>query len=210
MSSRLRALLALIACASGAPVFALGMPDLLNMTFQGNPALQGQERLVQASQADIQGAAYQFFPTPSVAVENVSAASNDLNYNKDSRVTTLRLQQPIWTGGRLTAGFDRAQSAAATARAAMEDVRQQLALRTIQGWGEWKSAQQKALALQDSVLTHERLRDLINDTHVKVDRFITGSMAATAATTAARRLQRTQEELCGGTRGCGEDDVRTT
>ena len=43
----------------------------------------------------------------------------------------------------------------------MEDVRQQLALRTIQGWGEWKSAQQKALALQDSVLTHERLRDLI-------------------------------------------------
>ena len=161
MSSRLRALLALIACASGAPVFALGMPDLLNMTFQGNPALQGQERLVQASQADIQGAAYQFFPTPSVAVENVSAASNDLNYNKDSRVTTLRLQQPIWTGGRLTAGFDRAQSAAATARAAMEDVRQQLALRTIQGWGEWKSAQQKALALQDSVLTHERLRDLI-------------------------------------------------
>ena len=127
-------LLCLIGSAA-VPVQAGSMIDLLNLTFQGNPALRSQAQLVQASQAEIRGANWQFFPTPSVSVEQVNASQNDSSYNsKDGRVLTLRLQQPLWTGGRLTAGVGRAEAGMAAAQAQMEETRQQLALRTIQAW----------------------------------------------------------------------------
>jgi outer membrane protein, adhesin transport system len=178
-------LLCLIGSAA-VPVQAGSMIDLLNLTFQGNPALRSQAQLVQASQAEIRGANWQFFPTPSVSVEQVNASQNDSSYNsKDGRVLTLRLQQPLWTGGRLTAGVGRAEAGMAAAQAQMEETRQQLALRTIQAWGEWKAGQQKLAALRGSVQTHQKLVALIQ-------RRIDGGVSALADEVLAQgRLEQT-------------------
>lgn len=169
------------------PVQAGTMIDLLNLSFAGNPLLQSQAQLVQATQADIKGANWQFFPTPSVSVEQVNASQQDNSYNsKDGRVLTFRLQQPLWTAGRLSAGVTRAEAAAAAAQAQMEETRQQLALRTVQVWGEWKAGQQKSLALQDSVRTHQRLSALIR-------RRVEGGVSAVADDVLAQgRLEQTQ------------------
>jgi adhesin transport system outer membrane protein len=163
------------------------MIDLLNLSFAGNPLLQSQAQLVQATQAEIKGANWQFFPTPSVSVEQVNASQQDSSYNsKDGRVLTFRLQQPLWTAGRLSAGVTRAEAAAAAAQAQMEETRQQLALRTVQAWGEWKAGQQKSLALQDSVQTHQRLSALIR-------RRVEGGVSAVADDVLAQgRLEQTQ------------------
>ena len=94
------------------------MLGLLNMAFEGNPLLQSQTRLIAAAQADVKGAQWQFYPTPSVSVEQVDAGSGDPNYSKrEGRVLTLRLQQPLWTAGRLTAGVSRAEASVAVAQA---------------------------------------------------------------------------------------------
>lgn len=177
----------LTACLLALPAQAGTMIDLLNLSFAGNPLLQSQAQLVQASQAEIKGANWQFFPTPSVSVEQVNASQQDTSYNsKDGRVVTFRLQQPLWTGGRLTAGVARAEAAAVVAQAQMEETRQQLALRTIQVWGEWKAGQQKSLALQDSVQTHQRLSALIR-------RRVEGGVSAVADDVLAQgRLEQTQ------------------
>ncbi len=169
------------------PTHAGTMIDLLNLSFAGNPLLQSQAQLVQATQADIKGANWQFFPTPSVSVEQVNASQQDSSYNsRDGRVVTFRLQQPLWTGGRLSAGVTRAEAAAAAAQAQMEETRQQLALRTVQVWGEWKAGQQKSLALQDSVQTHQRLSALIR-------RRVEGGVSAVADDVLAQgRLEQTQ------------------
>ncbi len=169
------------------PAQAGTMIDLLNLSFAGNPLLQSQAQLVQATQADIKGANWQFFPTPSVSVEQVNASQQDSSYNsRDGRVLTFRLQQPLWTAGRLSAGVTRAEAAAAAAQAQMEETRQQLALRTVQVWGEWKAGQQKSLALQDSVRTHQRLSALIR-------RRVEGGVSAVADDVLAQgRLEQTQ------------------
>ena len=169
------------------PTQAGTMIDLINLSFAGNPLLQSQAQLVQATQADIKGANWQFFPTPSVSVEQVNASQQDNSYNsKDGRVLTFRLQQPLWTAGRLSAGVTRAEAAAAAAQAQMEETRQQLALRTVQVWGEWKAGQQKSLALQDSVRTHQRLSALIR-------RRVEGGVSAVADDVLAQgRLEQTQ------------------
>jgi outer membrane protein, adhesin transport system len=178
-------LLCLIGSAA-VPAQAGSMIDLLNLTFQGNPALRSQSQLVQASQAEIRGANWQFFPTPSMSVEQVNASQNDSSYNsKDGRVLTLRLQQPLWTAGRLTAGVGRAEAGMAAAQAQMEETRQQLALRTIQAWGEWKAGQQKLDALRGSVQTHQKLVALIQ-------RRIDGGVSALADEVLAQgRLEQT-------------------
>ena len=168
---------------------AAGMVDLFGLVFENHPALQSQSRLIDAAQAEVRGATWQFFPTPSVSVEQVSASPNDPSYNKDRRVTTFRLQQPLWTAGRLSAGVGRAEAMAIVAQAQLEETRQQLALRTIQTWGEWKAGQQKVLALVESVQTHQRLYELIRR------RVEIGVSAEADEVLAESRLAQTRAEL---------------
>lgn len=171
------------------PARASGMIGLLNMAFEGNPLLQSQTRLIGAAQADVKGANWQFYPTPSVSVEQVNASNGDASYsNRDGRVITFRLQQPLWTAGRLTAGVSRAEASVAVAQAQLEESRQQLALRTIAAWGEWKAGEQKSLALQESVETHQRLAALIR-------RRVEGGLSAVADDVLAQgRLEQVQAE----------------
>ena len=165
------------------------MVDLLTLAFEGNPLLQSQARLVEASRAEVRGANWQYFPSPSVTVEQVSADKSDTTYNKDKQVTTLRLQQPLWTAGRLSAGVTRAQAVAEAAQAQMEETRQQLALRAIQTWGDWKTGQQKVQALRESLQTHQRLYQLIQR------RVQAGVSADADEVMAQSRLDQTQAEL---------------
>lgn len=169
---------------------ASGMLGLLSLAFEGNPLLQSQTRLIAAAQADVKGAQWQFYPTPSVSVEQVNASNGDPNYtNRDGRVLTFRLQQPIWTAGRLTAGVSRAEASVAVAQAQWEESRQQLALRTIAAWGEWRAGEQKLLALHESVQTHQRLAALIQR------RVETGLSAQADAVLAQGRLEQVQTEV---------------
>lgn len=186
---KLFALAALCAALHGPQAQAAGMVELLTLAFEGNPLLQSQARLVEASRAEVRGANWQYFPSPSVTVEQVNADKNDLAYNKDKQVATFRLQQPIWTAGRLSAGVTRAQAVAEAAQAQMEETRQQLALRTIQTWGDWRTGQQKVQALRESLQTHQRLYALIKR------RVQVGVSAEADEVMAQSRLEQTQAEL---------------
>lgn len=143
------------------PAQAAGVAELLTLVMQGHPSLQSQSRTIDGAQAELRGAQWQFYPTPSVSAEQVNAAKNDSLYSKDGRVTTFRLQQPLWTGGRLSAGVSRAEAAVAAAQAQLEESRQTLALRALQTWGEWKLGEQKVQIQREALQTHEQLRELI-------------------------------------------------
>lgn len=171
------------------PVLALGMPDLLNMVMQSHPTVLSQMRLVQGAQADERGAKFQFYPTPSVSVERVSTDTVDSLYANGSQVSTVRLQQPLWTGGRLTAGLERAQMVTEAAQASSDEARQQLALRMIQIWGDLLAATQKKQAFEDSVKTHEALFQLISR------RIVGGLSSASDEVLAQGRLQQAKAEL---------------
>jgi hypothetical protein len=74
--------------------------------------MRSQQALGASAKQALEGAQWQFYPTPSVGFEQVDASAGDPNYPSygDKNVTTLRLQQPLWTGGRLSAGLDKAQA----------------------------------------------------------------------------------------------------
>lgn len=134
---------------------------LILSALQNHPAIEAQQAYMQAAQAGLDSAKWQFFPTPSIAVERASSSSADTAYQGDSTVSTLRLQQPLWAAGRLTAGREKANAAVAAGRSSLEETRQQLALRVLQAYGDWLAANLKVRANDKSLATHERLREQV-------------------------------------------------
>jgi adhesin transport system outer membrane protein len=115
--------------------------------------------LVRSSQSGVDSARWQYYPTPSLSFEAAGTSGNDTLYQGDNRVAIARLQQPLWTGGRLAAGVDKAAAGLTASQASLDEVKLQLGLRAIQTYGDWLSADLKALAHEKSLATHVRLRE---------------------------------------------------
>ena len=141
------------------PAMAQPLEQLIAAALDSHPSVQAQSALVQSSQAGVASAKWQYFPTPSLSIEAANTKGTDTLYQGDSRVAIARLQQPLWTNGRLTAGSDKAAAGLAFSQASLEEVRLQLGLRTVQSYGDWLSAYLKVLAYEKSLATHERLRE---------------------------------------------------
>lgn len=138
------------------------LEQLISSALESHPVIQGQQAQEQAAKTGVDSATWQFFPTPSVAIEKVRAGASDRFYQDDSVVSTLRLQQPLWTGGRLTAGQEKAAAGVTASHASLEEARQQLALRVVQTYGDWLAAYLKMQAYDKSMATHVRLREQVN------------------------------------------------
>ncbi len=176
-------LCAAILFAGSLPAHAQRLEQLINSALASHPSAQGQRALVQSAAASVDSANWQFYPTPSVSIESANASATDRLYQGDNRVSTVRLQQPLWTGGRLTAGMDKAAAGLAASQASLEEVRLQLGLRVMQAYGDWLSAYLKTLANEKSLATHLRLRDQVNR------RLSEGASAQSDLTLAVTRLE---------------------
>ena len=133
-------LCAAVLFAGSLPAHAQRLEQLINAALASHPSAQGQRALVQSAEASVDSANWQFYPTPSISIESANASATDRLYQGDNRVSTVRLQQPLWTGGRLTAGMDKAAAGLVVSQASLEEVRLQLGLRVMQAYGDWLSA----------------------------------------------------------------------
>ncbi len=74
---------------------------LLRATYKHYPSIHGSKQLLLGANAQVESAKWNYFPTPSV----------DLSQGSGGRYgTTLRLDQPLWTGGKLEALSDIADA----------------------------------------------------------------------------------------------------
>ncbi len=153
---RLSVLLAL--CHASFAADAQVIVPLIREAIASHPAAQSASLQQAAARAGLAGARWQYWPTPSVSVENARVGAVDSAYQGDSTVSVLRLQQPLWNGGRLAAGVDRAEAGVGASQAAFDEARLQLALRVVQAYGDWLGAQLKTLANEKSQAAHEGLQ----------------------------------------------------
>jgi adhesin transport system outer membrane protein len=168
------------------------LEQLIASALASHPSAQGQRALVESSQAGVDSARWQFYPTPSVSVEAANASAADPAYQGDKLVSTVRLQQPLWTGGRLTAGMDRAEAGLVFSQASLEEVRLQLGLRVLQAYGDWLSAHLKTLANEKSLSTHVRLREQVKR------RLSEGASAESDLRLAVARLEAISADVTAG------------
>jgi outer membrane protein, adhesin transport system len=127
--------------------------DLLFNAVATHPSIQTQQALIGAAQQGLSNARWQYFPTPSLSVQSAKASSTDTTYAGDARVTVLALNQPLWSGGRIEAGIDKAQAYALGAQASLTEAQQQLAIRVVQTYGDWLSAYRKRTTVSTAART---------------------------------------------------------
>lgn len=123
------------------------LADLLTR-HPGVLAAMGQ---LSSAKHDTEGAKSQFLPTASVGVEKTPPSASSLT---DTRTTYARLQQPLWTGGRLTAQLDKARAQEELAHLTVREQRLNLAARWLQLWSEAQAAELKSQALAESEAQH--------------------------------------------------------
>jgi outer membrane protein, adhesin transport system len=135
---------------------AQSVGSLIASALQSHPSIRSQRAQIQGARAGIEGAAWQYYPTPSVSVDQGATAASG-----HTLVSTLRLQQPLWTGGRLTAGSQKAQAQFGVSTAQLEEARQQLALQVVQAYGDWLAGYLKLQVQDKTRAVHLRLLDQV-------------------------------------------------
>ncbi len=167
------------------------LPQLIDGILAKHPSLRAQQALNESARQAVESAAWQFYPTPSVEMEQTDPGYADTSYPSygDKSVTTLRLQQPLWTGGRLTAGLNKAQAGLTLSQTTADGIRQDLALRVVQLYADWLTADLKILAFEKSLQAHHTLE-------AQIDRRIAGGASPRSDLTLLRgRAQQTEADL---------------
>ena len=135
------------------------LESLLQEVLQAHPTVQSRQAMVRSRQASVEVANWQYYPTPSISSERVSHAADDPAYSADSTVTTLRLQQPLWNGGRLAAQSSRAQADQLAAELGVTESQDQLAFDFVSAYGEWLGASMKLQAATEAMQTLQSLNE---------------------------------------------------
>lgn len=168
---------------------AQDLPGLISLTMAQHPALRAQLSAVRASEHEISQARHAFAPTPSLSWERTQQrAPTDTQYTGDPQVLLWRLNQPLWTGGRLSANLEKAQTLHRISELQADETRLQLALKVVQNWVDWYSGSLKQQALAQSLQTHQQLKSQI------VRRVAQGMSASGEITLSTGRLEQTQAE----------------
>lgn len=142
--------LMLASVAASAQTSSFG--EIAKQALATHPAIQAKLSSSAAARAELAGASWQRYPTPSIELNNDS---------NNARTTLLRLQQPLWAGGRIDAGIDAAHSRHRASETATQETMQEIVLRVIAAYVEALRQQARQETVVQGVQHHERLLGLI-------------------------------------------------
>lgn len=125
----------------------------LNAALTSHPAILGKRSARDAASADKEGAEWARYPTPSV--EAISGS--------DGRAAAglLRVDQPLWAGGRISAGIEAAGSRFDAAGAAVDETTLDLSVRVITAYLEALRQKAREGHAASGVQDHEKLLAMI-------------------------------------------------
>ena len=137
------------AAASAQPAWTF--EQVLKSTLQSHPALIGKHSAQTAARADQDGADWLRYPTLTAESPVQSSASLGL----------VRIEQPLWTGGRITAAIEAADRRLDAAGAAIEEEKLTLSLRVIAAYTEALRQKARQAFASSGVAEHEKLLAMI-------------------------------------------------
>ena len=112
----------------------MNFEDLISKAINHHPSIQMSQEAFKMSEEELNSAKWQYFPTPSVDFSN--STKNDQ--------VVAKLEQPIWTGGKLDSQYDMALSNKTESGYTLEESKYKLVeriLNLIQAYSQGKSAE---------------------------------------------------------------------
>jgi outer membrane protein, adhesin transport system len=99
---------------------------LMARAVQRYPSVLAAQAEARSAQEGVEAAKWQRFPTVSWQTERSD--------NEGHPASTLRVQQPLWTAGKISAQIEQAAFSSAAVKARASDVQTQTALRVLEAW----------------------------------------------------------------------------
>lgn len=128
------------------------LPYALEQALRYHPSVAGQQGLVRSALADLEAAEWSRYP--SLSAESSRSGAGD-------RQTVARLQQPLWTGGRISSQIELAQTRVIAAEAGLQETRLNVLTETASSYVEFWRARQRLMAADANVAEHQRLYALM-------------------------------------------------
>jgi adhesin transport system outer membrane protein len=126
-----------------------------------HPSVSAAQSAIQESQFGVSAAQKQYWPTPSVLLEQVNPSNADPSYAVGGVSQVYRLQQPVWTWGRIGAGVDKSKLQASVAEVNLLEARQTVAVDTLQAWLDFNGSNDKLGVIERSLRKYNELRELV-------------------------------------------------
>ena len=154
------ALLVAISCGAAARAEDDVVSQYLVRLLSQHPAVRAKNFDQLAADRLVTAAWMQFLPTPSISADK-GPVSTSSKGEESRRATTYRLNQPIWTGGRLTAGLDAARLRRELSTLDIQDVSQNLSLKFIGLYQSWWALDAKVRIQKRDLKRLESLREMM-------------------------------------------------
>lgn len=137
------------------------LAQAVTLAVTNHPSVQARMAELGGSRAGVDAAKWQYYPTPSVITErsaNQTTQKTGVNSLAGSTgSTTFRLQQPVWSGGRLDSAVRVSELKKTSAERSVGEARMNVALRTMETWQNLLTAYGRK---QAALHTQEKLRSL--------------------------------------------------
>lgn len=130
----------------------LNLENALQRAVTDHPSILQRLNEYEAAQSEREVAGYQRYPTV-----NVSTSES----NRDITQTNTVIQQPLWTGGRITAGIAEADAGLSASSHAITQAQTLILSETVLRFFELQGAIQSEAIARDNIQEHERLFDII-------------------------------------------------
>ncbi len=143
----------------------------------GHASILEARSTVTGALAGITAARWQRAPTATFSREYAGKFASQTYSN------LLRVQQPLWTGGQITASIELAQHQTTRARHAMREAQRSLALKITANWSEWARASLRVERLGKLVEQQTALLEMISR------RYAQGSATVSDEALARARLE---------------------
>lgn len=160
--------------------------ELATRTYPSVAAARASER---AARAGLQGAKWQRFPGVTVELLGATSASGGSDY-------ALTVEQPLWTGGRVTGMIKMSKAQLSASQAAVAEAQLDVAMRVNTAYFEFQRLIQRETILDESLREHQKLvesmvRRVANELSPRSDlelaRSRTAQVAQELAVTAGQR-----------------------
>ena len=139
----------------GSTADTMTLPDALALSLRSHPAVAAKKNEYMASESALEGSLYQRFPS-------ISAQSTAIPINgTPTRTNSLRLEQPLWTGGRVTSQIEAATARLGSAKSSLNEVERDMVIKTAVAFIEVIRTSLRLEVAEENITEFKRLLELI-------------------------------------------------
>jgi len=133
---------------------SLTLDEAMQLAVTTHPSIQAKKSEIESAGFSLDAAKWQRFPS-------FSAQTTGGQPGQNSILTSVRIDQPLWAGGRISAGIDSASSRLVAAEASLVESEQTVIEKVVNAYCQMVKLQEQIHSTNENIIELQRLMELI-------------------------------------------------